>query len=96
MVEYIEREMAKLRIFEYGVKHRDNANIASACENLERHMNDIPAADVRPVRRGKWIDHQEGRWIYAKCYAKCSECGTVHDVKSNFCPSCGADMREES
>ena len=51
----------------------------------------FPAADVRPVRRGKWIDHQEGRWIYAKC----SECETVHDVRSNFCPNCGADMRPE-
>ena len=55
-------------------------------------IDNIPAADVRPVRRGKWIDHQEGRWIYAKC----SVCGTVHDVKSNFCPNCGADMRGES
>lgn len=50
----------------------------------------FPAADVRPVVRVRWIDHQEGRWIYAKC----SECGTVHDVKSNFCPSCGAWMEE--
>ena len=50
--------------------------------------DDLPAADVRPVVRGKWIDHQEGRWIYVKC----SECGTVHDVKSNFCPNCGAAM----
>ena len=58
----------------------------------EDHCPLSPSADVRPVVRGKWIDHQEGRWIYAKC----SECGTVHDVKSNFCPNCGADMREES
>jgi hypothetical protein len=92
MSEYIEREAAKLRIFEYGVKHRDNANIASACEILERQINSIPAADARPVVRGKWIDYQQGRWVYAKC----SECETVHDVRSNFCPNCGADMREES
>jgi rubrerythrin len=55
-------------------------------------FRNFPVADVRPMVRGKWIDHQEDRWIYAKC----SECGTVHDVKSNFCPNCGADMREES
>ena len=52
MAEYIEREAAKLRIFEYGVRHRDNSSISFACENLERQMNSIPAADVRPV---KWI-----------------------------------------
>ena len=55
---------------------------------VEEALNSIPAADVRPVKKGEWIDHQEGRWIYAKC----SECGTVHDVKSNFCPNCGAKM----
>lgn len=47
---------------------------------------------VRPVVRGMWIDHQIGNWVYAKC----SECGTVHDVKSHFCPHCGADMRKEA
>jgi hypothetical protein len=45
--------------------------------NIAEELSKLPAADVRPVVRGKWIDHQEGRWIYAKC----SECGTVHDVK---------------
>ena len=41
-------------------------------------------------KKGHWIDHQMGRWIYAKC----SECGTVWDVKSNFCPNCGCRMKE--
>lgn len=38
---------------------------------------------------GYWIDEEEDRWVYAKC----SECETVHDVRSNFCPSCGALMK---
>ena len=42
-------------------------------------------------KSGKWIDYQDGRWIYAKC----SECGTVHDTRSNYCPSCGAKMESE-
>ena len=58
-------------------------------ENVTRLLS-LP--DVRPVKRGEWIDHQMGRWVYAKC----SECETVHDVRSNFCPTCGADMREEN
>ena len=41
-------------------------------------------------KTGYWIDHQDGRWIYAKC----SECGTVHDTQTNFCPNCGAEMKE--
>lgn len=47
---------------------------------------------VKAVNKsGKWIDYQDGRWIYAKC----SECGTVHDTRSNYCPSCGAKMESE-
>lgn len=41
-------------------------------------------------KTGYWIEHQEGRWIYAKC----SECETVHDTQTNFCPSCGCRMVE--
>lgn len=41
-------------------------------------------------KTGHWIDRQEGRWIYAKC----SECGTIHDTQTNYCPNCGAKMIE--
>lgn len=45
---------------------------------------------IEALKTGHWIDHQDGRWIYAKC----SMCGTVHDIQSNFCPNCGAKMKE--
>lgn len=44
------------------------------------------------VSYGQWIDHQQGSWIYAKC----SECNTVHDTKTYYCPNCGAKMDEEA
>ena len=49
------------------------------------------AGEFVQKRTGHWIDHQMYRWIYAKC----SECETVHDTQTNFCPNCGADMRGE-
>lgn len=87
--EYISREAAIKEVAKwladvFSIKSESGAG------TLFKKLRSIPSADVRPVVRGKWIDHQEGRWIYAKC----SECGTVHDVKSNFCPNCGADMWE--
>ena len=42
---------------------------------------------------------KKGKWIYFDPNGfKCSECGGyleigVGDVKMNFCPNCGADMR---
>ena len=40
------------------------------------------------VRHGRWLEHREDRWIYAKC----SVCNSVHDTKTNYCPACGARM----
>lgn len=78
-----------------------NSNFKKVCDLI----NAIPAADVRPVVRGKWeIDNDD--------LPVCSECGEVAlqrlfiklpklipDIRmkrSNFCPYCGTDMREES
>lgn len=56
----------------------------------------VPPADVRPVRRGRWIlDSDPGEpWKY-----RCGLCGEtttstcMGEPRYNFCPMCGADMR---
>ena len=52
------------------------------CDVLDA-VEDAPAADVRPVKRGKWIDGNT-----------CSLCGTAIVGCKNFCPNCGAMMEE--
>ena len=57
-------------------------------------LKSIPAADVRPVVRGAWIPG-----TYEKPF-ECSACHTryywcTRKYASNFCPNCGADMRQE-
>ena len=66
-------------------------------------LGGIPAADVKPVVRGRW------KWVVGKAYAEdgsyeletpfpyCTNCGKrpLHDETSTFCPYCGADMREK-
>ena len=50
----------------------------------------IPAADVAPVRRGRWIE-ENGIQI-------CSECGEEHeweDYRAPYCDTCGARMNKE-
>ena len=57
----------------------------------------FPAADVRPVVRGKWKDAMQS--CNDSPHVKCSVCGEYYwryFKKFNFCPNCGADMREES
>lgn len=58
----------------------------------------IPAADVRPVVRGRWIRHYEqadtGEDIITyPCGWVCSECGRWESEDEPFC-NCGAMMEE--
>ena len=42
---------------------------------------------------GEWIYHKEWE-LDGECAFECSKCGMGVDVDYNFCPNCGADMRE--
>ena len=57
---------------------------------IDAIINNAPIVDA--VKHGHWEGEQRGRWIYAKC----GLCGTVHDVRTNYCPHCGAKMDEMS
>lgn len=37
---------------------------------------------------GKWLEHHN----QTRFYVKCSNCKTLHDEESNYCPYCGAKM----
>ena len=60
----------------------------------------IPSADFHPVVKGKWIEYTRvvvpepyNKWEQAW---KCDKCGFDDGFPAyNFCPNCGADMREE-
>ena len=79
--EFIEREAALSAIkqaFEKG-------------EGPSLYIKRIPAADVAPVRRGRWIE-EDGIQI-------CSECGEEHeweDYRAPYCDTCGAKMAEKA
>ena len=67
---------------------------ACGIDDALNDVEDFPAADVRPVVHGKWEeeDSASNRWAF-----RCSICGGGPvGRKFNFCPNCGADMREES
>lgn len=62
----------------------------------------LPAADVEPVRHGRWIPtgydgYADGAPVWDEW--ECSECAHEHsgdeDTLTAFCPDCGAKMDEE-
>lgn len=78
-------------------------NLELTSSDVESIVSEIPAADVRPVVRGRWIkqndDPLDGNFYCSACHsgidiATGSE--TPIDREMFFCPNCGADMREET
>lgn len=50
------------------------------------------APTIEPQRmRGRWTIYGGKNGVYC---CDCSECGNTCSYQFNFCPSCGADMRE--
>lgn len=94
MKEYIER-MAAIEAFDDSAVERNYGDVCP--ESVIRVIEQIPAADVQPVVRGKWITEYEPD---GKPYClHCSVCDDDFSIigittASNFCPNCGADMRE--
>lgn len=111
MAEYIKRETLKEHL--YGGKFQEGCTgcdePGEGCiECIVDEIDNFPAADVAPVRRGHWIPIYASEltgWNpeFAGCDPiagyKCSRCGNeaifnCNDVfvLSNYCPNCGAKM----
>lgn len=91
---YIDMEMPKICgqcQIKLGIDCELWRHIRSVSLNRHKDCPLVPAANVRPVVRGKWI--WDG-YVYDVPW-QCSNCGVSHDADSNFCPNCGADMRDE-
>lgn len=93
MDEYIKRQAAIAAFNDSRVdKYYGDVDPGSVIRVIEQ----IPAADVRPVVRGKW--EVDGHHI--RC-SICSEYMCIKDregaeIPREYCPNCGADMREKS
>ena len=95
MTEYIEREYAVDAVVDV---YYNTPDINLSCEKFETEIFKIPAADVAPVRHGRWIDAYpdiEANPMFM--YGICSECGFEQGISKylNYCPNCGARMTED-
>ena len=66
----------------------------TAMIEVRLRVDKMPSADVDERKKGKWVRDEFG--------SKCSYCGLYayrdkfeKPWESNFCPNCGAEMREE-
>lgn len=86
MAEYIDRD--KLLNAIECIDISDCTDVDDIFIEIERTIDEHPAADVTEVRHGKWIEVDE--------FFECSACGCFTDYNLyNFCPDCGAKMNGE-
>ena len=86
MAEYIEREAAL-----HEIERREALMVGDKCVSvsaIKSFIKNRHAADVAPVRHGRWIaSHDE--------FCACSICKYPVYVgwnQTNYCPNCGAKM----
>ena len=111
MPDYISREAVIDSLVGWAAQltepYGKNDEYVRCLESAAYNIEQLPASDVRPVVRGKWeeVDRApifEGMEKHSTY--RCSSCRAYqfYDVfddgtaRYNFCPNCGADMREES
>ena len=103
MNEYIERtavhelvkRLPKYHMFSYD---RTESLIGISPDDVDFGVDKIPAADVAPVRHGRWMEYggvDKGFHYCSECKRQainCEENGNIIEVLSEWCPACGALM----
>lgn len=101
MAEYIERDELYIQI-------RKRVNNPAIRSWFGAMLAEIPAADVAPVKHGKWVwnpngmDWGLGAWECSECACRNNNLPMNNKINplvfsgSKYCPNCGADMRGNS
>ena len=87
MCEYIKREYAVDAVLDV---YYDTPDIDLSGEKFESAILKIQAADVSPVRHGRWlcVDTDTEQFFL------CNRCKKKEYWESDYCPHCGAKMME--
>ena len=104
--EYIEREAAKRELLSWAVCMNHPEYLMR--DDAMHIIDSFPAADVAPVRHGRWIFGKDlpyswGQIIKNKYHLYCSECleqafnrsennDPDFDMDTPYCPVCGCRM----
>ena len=60
-----------------------------------KDLDDVPTIEAEPIRHGHWI-YKEYGYPTALAFYTCSVCGHVQGLDiNNYCPNCGAKMKNE-
>lgn len=88
MDEYIKREEAIEWFLPYA-----HAGESIDADVVISDIKGMKAADVAPVRHGRWLDVRE-KLLFGEHYFLCSNCKSRNGlmISFNYCPNCGSKM----
>ena len=98
MSDYISREAAKEFFLNMDAGSSRSYATMLTPEEFAEYFDEIPAADVEPVRQGRWV---RPHWRNSSYCCDCSECGgeAMHREYQWYkkgiypiCPNCGAPL----
>lgn len=100
MKEYIKRATAIKRFENYrkDCEEENDERAAQIFNDCVFELMDIPAADVAPVRHGRWKlvgADKRGRGGIWECTGR-DGCGKSYPHRCDYCPNCGAKMDLEA
>ena len=101
MAEYIEREALEVslnnRLNFLMAENGEYDHYTSGFDEAVTRVENFPAADVAPVRHGRWVQvicHEEFEDGFVDRVKEC--CSVCHAPNwrrtTNYCPNCGAKM----
>ena len=93
MAEYIEREAVEKAVLRYS-NGDVNKQELFLLTDLIGDITDIPAAEVQPVKRGRWIKGDMSFIYCSECHKEAYWDTDYGQQLFDYCPYCGADMRE--
>ena len=101
MAKYINLE--ELMKFPIRRNHYDkehgNEHFIYGIETVLEYAENLPAADVAPVRHGRWLTWEEQfpgstPKKTSRLGVFCDKCHNHADNRTDYCPNCGAKMDE--
>lgn len=87
MAEYIEREAAIKELMNDAPEQ-----VSYSREDAADCIRYMDAADVAPVRHGRWEEASDGDGIVCP-FCRTDFCTIIYDTEHfNYCPNCGAKL----
>ena len=107
MDDYISREAVVRYLKGFSEKELNSKGnfgmiTSSVLDKAERAISEMPAADVQPVKHGRWELISQNKFTGTKTL-RCTYCKNYFVVRddtlnagrgdANFCPNCGSENR---